>query len=135
DHQICPGGGFNVMAAAARDGASVVYVGSHGTGYFGDLLRAAMADEGIRLLTEQDPGSDTGLSVAVIDAGAERSFISTLGAEGNVTAAQYRLAAPTPADVVYLSGYSLLHPHNREALIDWVPSLPTECTIVVDPFP
>src|SRR5699024_2771724 len=50
--QICAGGGFIVMAAAARDGAPVCYVGSHGTGHFGDLVRTAMAAEGIRVILQ-----------------------------------------------------------------------------------
>lgn len=36
------GGGFNVMAAARRNGLPVVYLGRHGNGRFGDLARAAM---------------------------------------------------------------------------------------------
>lgn len=134
-HQTSPGGGFNVMAAAARDGASVLYVGGHGTGHFGDLVRTAMAEEGIQLATRADPSSDTGFSVAVVDDAAERSFISTLGAEGNMTAAAYRQAAPAASDVVYVSGYSLFHDDNREALVEWLPSLRADTTVVLDPSP
>src|SRR5699024_3722658 len=134
-HQICAGGGFNVMAAAARDGASVLYVGSHGTGHFGDLVRTAMAAEGIRVLPEPDRDTDTGFSIALVDDGAERSFISTLGAEGNVTPAQYHAAATASSDVVYVSGYSLLHPSNRAALLEWLPSLPAGTEVLADPSP
>ena len=35
------GGGFNIMAAAARQGLPVLYAGGHGTGPWGDLARAA----------------------------------------------------------------------------------------------
>src|SRR5699024_8680181 len=66
---------------------------------------------------------------------AERSFISTLGAEGNVTAEQYRLAEPTGADIIYVSGYSLLHPNNRAALLEWLPTLPAGTEVVADPSP
>ena len=37
------GGGFNIMAAAARQGLPVVYAGGHGTGPWGDKVRAALA--------------------------------------------------------------------------------------------
>jgi len=134
-HEVCAGGGFNVMAAAARDGANVLYVGGHGTGYFGDLVRTAMAAEGIHVLGLPDPEVDTGFSIALVDDDAERSFISTLGAEGNVTWAQYRAAEPTGADVVYVSGYSLLHPRNRHALLEWLPTLPADTEVVADPSP
>ena len=41
DTALAPGGGFNVMAAAARQGLAVSYGGAHGTGPFGDLARPA----------------------------------------------------------------------------------------------
>jgi sugar/nucleoside kinase (ribokinase family) len=37
------GGGFNIMAAAVRQGLPVVYAGGHGTGPWGDKVRAALA--------------------------------------------------------------------------------------------
>src|SRR5271156_3656799 len=39
------GGGFNIMAAAIRQGLPVVYAGGHGTGPWGDKVRAALAGE------------------------------------------------------------------------------------------
>src|SRR6516164_6446963 len=49
------GGGFNIMAAAARQGLPVVYAGGHGTGPWGDKVRAALAAEGITVLRPPDP--------------------------------------------------------------------------------
>jgi len=129
------GGGFNVMAAAARDGAEVLYAGGHGTGPFGDLVRAAMSAEGVRVLARQHPDLDTGFAVALVDDSAERTFVSSLGAEGHVTAGDYRAAAPRDGDVVYVTGYSLLHPANRAALLAWLPELPASVRVVVDPSP
>ena len=40
------GGGFNVMAAARRNGLPALYLGRHGQGRFGELARQAMRDEG-----------------------------------------------------------------------------------------
>ena len=48
--EVAVGGGFNVMAAAARQGLPVLYAGGHGTGPWGDLVRAALAAEGLGLL-------------------------------------------------------------------------------------
>lgn len=87
------GGGFNVMAAAARNGLPVVYLGRHGNGRFGDLARQAMNAEGIRIGIEQPAKRDTGICVALTDASAERSFISYIGAEGEVTAAELNSVA------------------------------------------
>ncbi|TMF66870.1 MAG: sugar kinase, partial [Chloroflexi bacterium] len=36
------GGAFNVLSAAARLGLPGIYAGQHGTGPFGDLVRAAL---------------------------------------------------------------------------------------------
>jgi len=47
ESSLQPGGGFNVMAAAVRAGADVVYAGGHGDGQLGAAVRAALAAEGI----------------------------------------------------------------------------------------
>src|ERR1700758_3205841 len=58
--EISAGGGFNVMAAAARQGLPVLYAGGHGTGPWGDVVRAALAAEGIGFFRPPPPGRDTG---------------------------------------------------------------------------
>ncbi|MDI2140632.1 MULTISPECIES: PfkB family carbohydrate kinase [unclassified Pseudomonas] len=129
------GGGFNVMAAAARNGLPVVYLGRHGNGRFGDLARQAMNAEGIRIGIEQPAKRDTGICVALTDASAERSFISYIGAEGEVTAAELNSVAAEAGDYVYVSGYSLLHSGKAQALLDWTLALPKTINVVFDPGP
>lgn len=129
------GAGFNVMAAAARDGAEVLYVGGHGTGPFGDIVRTAMDSTGIQVLSARNPAMDTGFSIALVDDTAERTFISRLGAEGLVVVDDYRAPTLRSGDVVYISGYSLLHEANRSALVEWVPTIPNTVLVVVDPSP
>ncbi|MCE0761708.1 PfkB family carbohydrate kinase [Pseudonocardia kujensis] len=107
------GGGFNVMAAAARSGASVLYTGGHGRGPHGDLTRAALAAEGIAVaqpMAEQD----TGVCVVLVDDTGERTFVTGSGAETAVAGA---LPAVSAADVVYVSGYSLLVPAKAEQIL------------------
>lgn len=129
------GGGFNVMAAAVRNGLPVVYLGRHGIGRFGDLARQAMNAEGIHIgITEPAP-KDTGLCVALTDASAERSFISYIGAEGEVTEEDLNSVAAEAGDYVYLSGYSLLHEGKAQALLDWTLALPDSINVVFDPGP
>lgn len=132
-HEFFAGGGVNVMLAAARDGARVVYAGGHGTGPFGDVVRAALAAEDVELTGPADPGTDTGFSVALVDDDAERTFVSTAGAEGAVDVARLRGTEPDDGDVVYVSGYSLVHDANRAALLEWLPTVPA--SVVVDPAP
>ncbi|WP_095132079.1 PfkB family carbohydrate kinase [Pseudomonas sp. Irchel s3h14] len=129
------GGGFNVMAAAQRNGLPVVYLGRHGTGRFGDLAREAMKAEGIRIGIESSAERDTGLCVAVTEASAERSFISYIGAEGELTAEDLASVPVEAGDYVYVSGYSLLHGGKAQALVDWVLGLPRGINVVFDPGP
>ena len=129
------GGGFNVMAAAVRNGLPVVYLGRHGSGRFGDLARQAMNAEGIHIGITEAAQKDTGLCVALTDASAERSFISYIGAEGEVTQADLNSVPAEAGDYVYLSGYSLLHAGKAQALLDWTLALPDSINVVFDPGP
>ena len=129
------GGGFNVMAAAQRNGLPVVYLGRHGTGRFGDLAREAMKAEGIRIGITHRAERDTGLCVALTEASAERSFISYIGAEGELTAEDLASVPAEAGDYVYVSGYSLLHGGKAQALVDWVLNLPRGINVVFDPGP
>jgi sugar/nucleoside kinase (ribokinase family) len=129
------GGGFNVMAAAQRNGLPVVYLGRHGTGRFGDLARDAMNAEGIRIGITERAERDTGLCVAITDASAERSFVSYIGAEGELSAEDLASVPAEAGDYVYVSGYSLLHVGKAQPLVDWVLTLPEAVRVVFDPGP
>ncbi|MGW0522678.1 PfkB family carbohydrate kinase [Crossiella sp. NPDC003009] len=133
--KLTPGGGFNVMSAATRSGAEVLYAGSHGSGSFGDLARAAMLAEGITVVNPPTPGADTGIVVVLVDEETgERTFVTGVGAEGVLDPGQLDLVHPSAADMVYVSGYSLLHAANRDALLDWLGRLPSP-TVLFDPGP
>ncbi|MVW85678.1 sugar kinase [Pseudomonas sp. PB101] len=129
------GGGFNVMAAAQRNGLPVVYLGRHGSGRFGDLAREAMSAEGIRIGITDRAERDTGLCVAITDASAERSFVSYIGAEGELSAEDLASVPAEAGDYVYVSGYSLLHVGKAQALVDWVLALSDGVNVVFDPGP
>ncbi|WP_460157550.1 PfkB family carbohydrate kinase [Pseudomonas sp. S2_H10] len=129
------GGGFNVMAAAQRNGLPVVYLGRHGSGRFGDLAREAMTAEGIRIGITDRAERDTGLCVAITDVSAERSFVSYIGAEGELSAEDLASVPAEAGDYVYVSGYSLLHVGKAQALVDWVLALSDGVNLVFDPGP
>ncbi|MEV7093801.1 PfkB family carbohydrate kinase [Amycolatopsis sp. NPDC051045] len=131
---LVPGGGFTVMAAAARSGARVLYAGSHGTGGFGDLARAALAAEGVELAHEPTSEMDTGIVVVLVDATGERTFATGTGAEGQLRSAALDRVLPKNDDVVYVTGYSLLHESNRAALREWLPRL-AGSKVLFDPGP
>ncbi|WP_438867190.1 PfkB family carbohydrate kinase [Pseudomonas sp. L1(2025)] len=129
------GGGFNVMAAARRNGLPVVYLGCHGSGRFGDLARTAMQAEGVEMAQAASAGKDTGLCVSLTEASTERTFISHIGAEGDLSAEDLAGVVPRADDYVYVSGYSLLLDGKAQALLDWLLALPREITVVFDPGP
>ena len=133
--EATPGGGFNVMAAAARQGLPVIYAGAHGTGPFGEQARAALRAEGITARTTPRAKPDTGFVVSLVDASGERTFVTSPGAEATLTFGDLADLRPDPQDIVYVSGYSLLYAPNRAALIDWLPSVDPKTTVVVDPGP
>ncbi|SFI65139.1 Sugar or nucleoside kinase, ribokinase family [Amycolatopsis sacchari] len=128
------GGGFNVMSAAARSGARVVYAGAHGTGRFGDQVRAALAVEGIEVAQPPADSGDTGVCVVLVDATGERTFVTGTGAEGRLLPDQLAGVGVTREDLVYVSGYSLLHESNRAALRAWLPGL-DGARVLFDPGP
>jgi sugar/nucleoside kinase (ribokinase family) len=129
------GGGFNIMAAAVRQGLPVVYAGGHGTGPWGDKVRAALAAEDIRLLRTPDPEADTGFDVALVEADGERTFITHLGAESLREPDAWNLVRVRPDDAVYVSGYGLVAPGSGAILGAWAASLPPGVLLFVDPGP
>ncbi len=133
--EIQAGGGFNVMAAAARQGLPVLYAGGHGTGPWGEVVRAALAAEGIGLLRPPDPDRDTGFDVALVEPDAERTFVTRLGAEAVRGPGAWDAVPAGLGDAVYVSGYGLVPPESGPALAAWTAALPSGVLLFVDPGP
>jgi sugar/nucleoside kinase (ribokinase family) len=129
------GGGFNVLAAAARQGLRAAYAGAHGTGPFGTLARAALAAEGIDVIQPVTCGLDTGFVLTIVEAGGERTFLTSRGAEATLTAGDLDRVNPAARDAVYLSGYGLVHDSNRAALLHWLARLDDSHLVFFDPGP
>jgi len=129
------GGGFNIMAAAVRQGLPVVYAGGHGTGPWGDQVRAALAAEGIGVIRAPDPDADTGYDVALVEASGERTFVTALGAESLRAPGAWDLVRVQPGDAVYVSGYGLVPPESGRVLGAWAASLPPGVLLFADPGP
>src|SRR5580692_12604266 len=129
------GGGFNIMAAAVRQGLPVLYCGGHGTGPWGEKVRAALAAENIGLLRAPDPDRDTGFDVALVETGGERTFVTHLGAESLREPDAWNLVPAGPGDAVYVSGYGLVPPVSGAILGAWAAALPSGVLLFVDPGP
>lgn len=126
------GGAANVLVAAARTGARAVHAGSHGTGVNGDLVRETLAREGVELSSGPLPDIDTGICFVMIEPTAERTFVTTQGAERHITPQSLALSAPVAGDLVCVTGYSLSGA-TREPLLSWLESLPEGVVVVFDP--
>ena len=133
--QMTAGGGYNVMVAAQRDGLPVVYAGQFGTGPFGDIVRRALESGGFELAQAGSEALDSGFCVALVDSSAERTFITSVGAEGQLDRPDLDRIALTDNDIVYVTGYSLAHPMNAVALTGWLEDLPPVVRVITDPSP
>jgi sugar/nucleoside kinase (ribokinase family) len=131
------GGGFNLMAAAARQGLQVGYAGALGHGPFGDLARRALASEGIAPLLPEaaDDQGDTGFDVVLVDASGERTFVTAVGAEAELTSERLDQVELLASDALAISGYGLLHAANRHAILERLPRLSPDTTVCYDPGP
>ena len=138
---VAVGGGRNVLVAAVRQGLPAAYAGRHGAGPFGERIRSALTGDGIELLLAAngpgtdpaDPGVDSGYCLALVEPDGERTFATTIGAEGGLTATDLNGIGVTDEDYVYVSGYDLLYPHGP-VIADWVTGRMTG-TLIVDPSP
>jgi sugar/nucleoside kinase (ribokinase family) len=70
-----------------------------------------------------------------VEAGGERTFLTSRGAEATLTAADLDRVSPAARDAIYLSGYGLVHDSNRAALLGWLPRLGGGQMVFFDPGP
>jgi sugar/nucleoside kinase (ribokinase family) len=133
--ELAPGGGFNVMAAAARQGLPVAHAGPLGTGPLAERARRDLAAEGIEVLLPPRPDLDTGFVVTMVEPTGERTFLTSPGAEATLAGANLAGVTAGPGDAVHLSGYGLVHPANRAALTGWLAGLADGNLVTFDPGP
>jgi sugar/nucleoside kinase (ribokinase family) len=132
---ITAGGGLNTMVAAVRDGIDVAFAGQYGTGPFGDVVRAALASSGVEVLQPGLDDVDSGYCVALVDASTERTFVTSVGAEGRLDRSDLDRVELRSDDTVFVSGYGLAHAVNGPAIADWIGTLPSSVRVVLDPSP
>ena len=131
------GGGLNALVAARRMGAEAVSLSPIGEGPYSSLIQAALAREGITDLGPRIAGIDNGFCIAFTDRTGERPFISTKGAETMAPESAWADFARTmtPHDVLYVDGYLMDHPANREAAEAALRALPEGVRVVLDVSP
>ena len=131
------GGGFNALVAARRMRAEAISLSPIGQGPHASLITDALAREGIVDAGPRVEGADNGYCVALIDSRAERTFISTKGAETMTPANAWAdfVRTMNPGDVLYIDGYLMDHPANREAAEAALRVLPGDVRVVLDVSP
>ena len=131
------GGGFNALVAARRMRAEAISLSPIGQGPHASLITDSLAREGIVDAGPRVEGADNGFCVALIDSRAERTFISTKGAETMTPANAWAdfVRTMNPGDVLYIDGYLMDHPANREAAEAALRVLPGDVRVVLDVSP
>jgi len=137
DEGMHVGGGFNALVAARRMGAEAVSLSPIGDGPYSSLIQAALAREGITDLGPRIVGIDNGFCIAFTDRTGERTFISTKGAETMAPESAWAdfVRTMNPGDVLYVDGYLMDHPANREAAEAALRVLPEGVRVLLDVSP
>ena len=129
---LSTGGGFNVLAAARRQGLDAHYGGRLGRGPFADLARASLAAEGIGFEASEGD-DDLGVCVVLVEDDGERTFITAPGAELGLNTASLDSLGVGPGDLLSLSGYNLAHPELARVIAPWLRSIPEAVVVAFDP--
>ena len=137
DEGMHVGGGFNALVAARRMGAEAFSLSPIGEGPYSSLIQAALAREGITDLGPRIAGIDNGFCIAFTDRTGERTFISTKGAETMAPESAWAdfVRTMNPGDVLYIDGYLMDHPANREAAEAALRVLPEGVHVLLDVSP
>ena len=131
------GGGFNALVAARRMGAQAVSLSPIGHGPYSLLIQQALQRAEITDAGPHIDGIDNGFCIAFTDQSGERTFISTRGAETRAPASAWAdfTATMRPGDVLYIDGYLMDHPANRQAAQAALEALPEGVQVILDVSP
>ena len=118
-------------------GAEAVSLSPIGQGPHASLITDALTREGIVDAGPRIGGIDNGFCMALISRSAQRTFISTKGAETMAPASAWADFVQTmrPGDVLYIDGYLMDHPANREAAEAALRVLPEGVRVILDVSP
>ena len=137
DEGMHVGGGFNALVAARRMGAQAVSLSPIGHGPYSLLIQQALQRAEITDAGPHIDGVDNGFCIAFTDQSGERTFISTRGAETRAPASAWAdfTATMRPGDVLYIDGYLMDHPANRQAAQAALEALPEGVQVILDVSP
>jgi len=137
DEGMHVGGGFNALVAARCMGAQAISLSPIGHGPYSLLIQQALEHAEITDAGPHIDGIDNGFCIAFTDQSGERTFISTRGAETRAPANAWAdfTATMRPRDVLYIDGYLMGHPANRQAAQAALEALPEGVQVILDVSP
>lgn len=137
DEGMHVGGGFNALVAARRMGTQAFSLSPIGHGPYSLLIQQALQRAEITDAGPHIDGIDNGFCIAFTDQSGERTFISTRGAETRAPASAWAdfTATMRPGDVLYIDGYLMDHPANRQAAQAALEALPEGVQVILDVSP
>ena len=106
------GGGFTVLKAANRMGATAEHAGIIGNGPWATMVRNAFDAEGIAHTGQDRLDEDSGFRVILSDGGTRKTLIATYGAEAHGNEDAFDTLEAKADDILHISGNSLM---NRTA--------------------
>ena len=129
--------GFNVLAAARRMGAEAVSLSPIGTGPHASMIEAALAREGIVDAGPRVTDCDNAYRTALITGSGKCTIIAMKGAETMAPETEWADVVRTmkPGDVLFIDGYLMDHPANREAAEAALRVLPEGVRVLLDVSP
>lgn len=132
---VTAGGGFNAMSAAARQGMAVTYVGQVGGGPFADIALDALREQEIEVAVQPRGDQDLGICIVLVEGDGERTFVTSPGAEGTLSASDLLSVAIGDGDYVFFSGYNFVYPQIRGEMMTWLRQLSSRVVVAFDPGP
>jgi len=130
------GGALNLESAATRLGLKAIHCTPIGSGPRADLVRAAMAMEGVEIqAVEEFSQGDTGLCITLVEPNGQRSFVTQSGAEGIRSMDELSKYEYSSDGWLVIYGYELVYPTSKQAFTELFNSGLIKSKIVFDPGP
>ena len=116
--KVVLGGSGNVALGVSSLSGRVAFIGKAGKDYFGDLYEQDLRNNGIISKMFQEKDLQTGLIVALVERGIERSFLVSRGANDHLSIDDIEESADIikRSKFLYCTGYSLVNDPQKSAI-------------------
>jgi sugar/nucleoside kinase (ribokinase family) len=117
--KVVSGGSGNIAVGLSSLSVKSAFVGKAGDDFFGKLYKQDLKNEGVVPKIFFDKDFPTGLLIAFVENGKERSFLVFRGANDHLSIGEIEEVASLikRSKYVYFSGYSLVNDPQRSAIL------------------